>query len=115
MQPIKKAMRLCPIYPAWYLVILADAYRLMGKQDLAVSTLKKAVEQEPDSALASVGLAFILADGELLDEAKAAAEKVLSIDPTFTLTRGAPGICFYEDPALNEKVLENLRKAGLPE
>ena len=115
MQPIKKAMRLCPIYPAWYLVILADAYRLMGKQDLAVSTLKKAVEQEPDSALASVRLANILADADLLDEAKAAAEKVLSIDPTFTLTRGAPGLCFYEDPALNEKVLENLRKAGLPE
>jgi adenylate cyclase len=115
MQPIKRAMRLCPIYPAWYLGVLADTYRLMGKQDLAVSTLKKAVEQEPDSALASVGLAFILADGELLDEAKAAAEKVLSIDPTFTLTRGGPGICVYKDPSLNEKWLENLRKAGLPE
>jgi adenylate cyclase len=114
-QPIKRAMRLCPIYPAWYLNVLAEAYRLMGKQDLALSTLKKAVEQEPDSALASVWLANILADAELLDEAKAAAEKVLSIDPTFTLTRGVRGICFYKDPALNEKLLENLRKAGLPE
>jgi adenylate cyclase len=114
-QPIKRAMRLCPIYPAWYLLVLADAYYLMGKQDLAVSMLKKATEQEPDSALPSVWLANILADAELLDEAKAAAEKVLSIDPTFTLTRSAPGICVYKDPALSEKVLENLRMAGLPE
>ena len=115
MQPIKRAMRLCPIYPTWYLAVLANAYRLMGEQDLAVNTLKKAVEQEPDSALASVWLANILADAELLDEAKAAAEKVLSIDPTFTLTRGARGICFYKNPSLNQKALENLRKAGLPE
>ncbi|MDH3692326.1 MAG: adenylate/guanylate cyclase domain-containing protein [Gammaproteobacteria bacterium] len=114
-QPIKRAMRLCPIYHAWYLMVLADSYRLMGKRDLVVSTLNEAIKHEPDSALAAVWLANVLADAELLDEAKAAAEKVLSIDPTFTLTRGRAGICFYKDPALNERALENLRKAGLPE
>ena len=87
----------------------------MGKRDLAVSTLRKAVEREPDSALASVSLANVLVDADRLDEATAAAEKVLSIDPTLTLTRIAPGICFYKDPKLNEKKLENLRKAGIPE
>jgi adenylate cyclase len=111
----KRAMRLCPIYPAWYLLLLGDSYRLMDKQDLAIRTLKDAVEREPDSALTTVLLANVLAGAELLDEAKVAAEKVLSIDPTFTLTGGLAGICFYKDPALNEKVLENLRKAGLPE
>jgi adenylate cyclase len=35
-QTIKRAMRLCPTYPAWYVATLADAYRLMGKRDLAV-------------------------------------------------------------------------------
>ena len=57
----------------------------------------------------------MLAGAELMDEAQAAAEKVLNIDPTFTLTGAMAGICFYKDPALNEEVLENLRKAGLPE
>ena len=114
-QRIKRAMRLCPIYHAWYLLVLAESYRLMGKRDLVVSTLKEAIKHEPDSALAGVWLANVLADAELLDEAKIAAEKVLYIDPTFTLTGGLAGICFYKDPALNEKVLENLRKAGLPE
>jgi len=112
---IKRAMRLCPIYPAWYLLLLGDSYRLMGKQDLAIRTLKGAIEREPDSAQITVLLANVLAGAELLDEAKVAAEKVLDIDPTFTLTGGLAGICFYKDPALNEKVLENLRKAGLPE
>ena len=108
-------MRLCPIYPPWYLLVLADSYRLMGEQDLVVGTLNEAVERGPDSALAAVFLANALADIEMLDEARAAAEKVLSIDPAFTLTRGAAGLCFYKDPELNRKVLENLRKAGLPD
>jgi tetratricopeptide (TPR) repeat protein len=114
-QRIKRAMRLCPIYPAWYAAVLADGHRLMGEQDLAIRLLKEAIEREPDSAVASVSLTNILVDVERLDEAKAVAEKVLSIDPTFTLTRAAAGICFYKDPTLNEKALENLRKAGLPE
>lgn len=49
-----------------------------------------------------------------LEEAKAAGEKVLAVDPTFTLSRDAPRICAFQDPALNEKTLENLRQAGLP-
>ena len=114
-QRMKRAMRLCPIYPAWYLLVLGDSYRLMGENDLALSALREAIKLEPDSALTSVFLAGFLAEVGLINEAKATVDKVLSIDPTFTSTRGMAGICFYKDPALNEKALVNLRKAGLPD
>ncbi len=108
-------MRLCPNYPAWYLLVLADAHRLLGEPQVAVSTLREAVAQEPDSALSAVWLANIMAEAGLLDEARAAAQKVLDIDPTFTLSRGIAGLCYYKDPALNERAMENMRRAGLPE
>ncbi len=112
---IKRAMRLCPVYPAWYLLLLGQCQYQIGENDQAISTLREAVEREPDSALTMVWLANVLAEVGSVEEAKSVVERILTIDPTFTLTRGALGLSLTKDPALNKRVLENLRKAGLPE
>ncbi len=37
---IKRAMRLSPYYPGWYLAILGSAHRLMGNYDEAIAAFK---------------------------------------------------------------------------
>jgi tetratricopeptide (TPR) repeat protein len=37
---VKKAMRLSPYYPAWYLAVLGHAYRLTGQYEEAITLLE---------------------------------------------------------------------------
>jgi len=48
------------------------------------------------------------------EDARAAAQEVLRIDPKFSAQRYVRMLP-YKDPAINGRVLERLRKAGLPE
>ena len=54
---IKRAMRLSPIFPPWYWVVLGKGYRLMEQYDSAISAYEEAVKREPESILARIWLA----------------------------------------------------------
>ncbi len=110
---IKRAMRLSPIFPPWYFVVLGKGYRLMEQYDSAISAYEEAVKREPESNLARIWLAYVLIEAEFLEKAKSVAEDILSIEPTFSVADWMRESNYT--PAEREKLLKNFRKAGLPE
>jgi adenylate cyclase len=109
---IEKAMRLNPRYPSYYLVNLGIAYLADGRCEEALTPLKKVLTMTPDFTPAHTNLAICYAELGRLEEAKASAETVMRLNPQFSLDavrRGAP----IKDPALLERQMAALRKAGL--
>jgi adenylate cyclase len=81
----KKALRLNPYPPGWYIALLGQAYMLDGQYEEAVAILQKGVQRDPDAFLGYVYLstAFSLLGRE--KEARKTAEEVLRLNPTFSL------------------------------
>ncbi len=115
---IKKAMRLSPYYPAWYLMYLADSYFMVGRYDESIALNKKLLERtlkgEYPIYTGHMGLAvnYMLLGQE--EEGRAHAAEALKANPSYsleTLRSRHP----YKDPAVLDRYLEPLRKAGIPE
>jgi adenylate cyclase len=111
--PIKKAMRLSPYYPTFYLIQLGRAYRMTGRYEEAIVEYKKLACRMPDSLYSHLGQVLSYAHLGRLEEARAAVAKLLQAEPDYSLevhkrTTAAKGTNLERD-------LELLRKAGLPE
>jgi adenylate cyclase len=108
----KRAMRLNPKAPSWYLHSLAEANRNMGRYDEAIKWGKKAVDRNPKNLPAHLTLAasYSLAGRE--KEAQAEAAEIMRISPNYSLERLAK-----TDPSKNQvkkkRYIDALRKAGL--
>ncbi len=111
---IKRAMRLSPIYPSWYLAMLGSIYHLTGDQNLAVATLREAVQREPESILPKPWFVSALIEAELEDEARSVSADILRLEPGFSRTSWVQSHGF-DDPAVRARISENLANAGLPE
>jgi TolB-like protein len=111
---LKKAMRLCPIYPAWYVGDLAWAHLLMGRQEEAVTIAQEAIGIDPDYIYTYCVLAIAHAELGRTEEAAAAVENILRIDSKCSL-RIFAGSQPFRDSELLDRHLDGLRKAGLPE
>ena len=108
------AIRLSPRPPEFVLWVLVEGLRWSGALDEALAVAKRCVAQAPNSYLAHVKLTSILIDLDRKHEAMDAAKKVLALDPKFSVevygrTQN------YTDPDRLARVLDGLRKAGLPE
>ena len=113
---MKRAMRLNPYYPEWYLGILAQSYRVAGRYEEAIATYNEFLERSRETGgntlLAHLGLASTYVRVGREDEAQAHAAEVLKIDPDFSL-EWVHKATFFKDPALLEEELDALHKAGL--
>ena len=107
----EKAVRLGSPNPG-YLFELGHAYCLSGRYEEAIATLKKLLTHYPNSLHAHLFLAVAYSESGREEEARAAAAEVLRISPKFSLEvmkQRAPNT----DPAVVERHLAALRKAGL--
>ncbi len=111
---IKSAMRHCPIYPAWYLSVLAKAYRGLGRNESAVSAFEASLERNPDDHANRVGLAATLAELGREADAKRTVAAILRLHPEFSIKKYVARLS-YRDPAEITRFEDGLRKAGLPE
>ena len=111
---LKKAMRLCPIYPAFYLGDLAWAYLLMDRREDVIVTAQEAIKIDPDYIYTYIVLAIAYAELGREQEANDAADNVLRIEPEYTLRTFAETKPFRDVDVLDRHI-EGLRKAGLPE
>ncbi len=111
---VDKAMRLSPLYSAWYLAVQAHAYRLTGRHEEAIAIYKNSIERNPNHIGPHIGLTECYAELGRDEEARAQASELLRLSPKFTLTKYAESLT-YKDPAQSKRSLEALRKAGLPE
>lgn len=111
----EKGMRLSP-FDSWAFAAF-DAQALghfhRGRYEAACHAAYRAVQANPRHSITHVQLAAALARLGRLQEAKAAAARVLELHPTFRYGRQFAGVnC---DPALASSLGDALRIAGLPE
>ena len=109
---LEKAMRLNPHYPPFYIYQLGEAYRYTGRYEEAIAAYKKALTHIPDLLIAHLGLAVIYSELDREEEARAEVAEVLRLNPKYSL-EVLRQISPYKDPAVLERMLAALRKAGL--
>jgi adenylate cyclase len=108
----KKAIRLNPMPPDWYLHHLGFAYFLTGHYEETMALSKRILNRNPDYISAYLGLACCNAVLGREEEARAAAAEVLRINPKTSLKYWEKALPFKKQA---DKVLffDALRKAGL--
>jgi tetratricopeptide (TPR) repeat protein len=111
---LKKAIRLNPVAPIFYLNNLAFAYAFSGQYEKAIPLWNRAVERNPDYRFAYSGLtwAYQMTGNEI--KAREAAAEVLRIMPNFSVARAEKTLT-SKNVAQNKSWMEALRKAGLPD
>jgi len=115
---IKKAMRLQPTYPYWYLMELSMCYYWTGRYEMAISVARKSrkLAESGGHAEAIWGYHLMLTLNYIrmgLDqEARNSATELLRLFPAFTLEWDRR-YSFYKDPENLESQHKDLRKAGL--
>jgi TolB-like protein/Tfp pilus assembly protein PilF len=114
---VKKAMRLSPYYPSWYLPVLGHAYRLTGQYNEAIEAMESwRARANPRSELPYLMLAFTYVEAGRGEKAGVAVAEILKRKPKASIEGYAKSKMFaYKDPAEIKRVLNSLRKAGLPE
>jgi Flp pilus assembly protein TadD len=108
-------MRLSP-FDSWMWAAFdaqAMSHLLRGRYEEACRAAYKSVQANPAHSITYVQLAASLAKLGRLDEAKAAAARVLELQPTFRFSRQFAGTNCA--PALAAELGSALRAAGLPE
>jgi len=111
---IQKAMRLSPFYPDYYLGILGQSYRLLGRFEEAIAADKERLARNPENGFSDVRLAAVYSELGREEEARFHAREALKKNPqnSLALMRDAEP---YRDSIQMEHYLELLRRAGLPE
>jgi tetratricopeptide (TPR) repeat protein len=110
----KRAIRLNPIPPAWYLSNLAMAYRVSKQYEKAIETWEDCLKRQSDFWWAHLGLALAYDSLGREKEARAAIKQVQTINPDYSIEM------FKKMPRRKnqteyERVIEVLRKLGIPE
>jgi adenylate cyclase len=111
LEMVKTAMRLSPFHPDWYWDQLAFAYYYNRQYEEAIKAAKRV--PQPWAGIYRE-LAASYAQLDRMEEAQAAAAKVLKLEPGFsteTFRRTMP----FKNPADVDHYLDGLRKAGLPD
>jgi TolB-like protein len=120
---INEALRLSPrdIFAFRWLAFVGFAKLQLGADEEAVAWLRRSIEANRNFPFAHFDLAAALALLGRLDEARAAAQAGLGLNPTFTVRRfleaaaNARGLSDPANLAGHERILEGMRLAGVPE
>ena len=107
---LKKAMRMNPRHPSWYWELLGFAYYEVGQYKEALAALKHG---NKPSFFDHRNLAAVYVRLGRLEEARAEVSKLLEKNPHYTLRseNNSP----YKDENRREHLINDLRKAGMPE
>jgi adenylate cyclase len=109
---IERAMKLCPIFPPYYLGHLGNAYRHAGLYDQAIAAFEAYHKLSPGRGVTD--LVIIFEQLGQAEKAKCWATQLLIADPKFTVNAWAD-TQFRKDTAGLKADLDSLRAAGLPD
>ena len=110
---IKCAIRFSPVYPPWFIEILAASYRESDQVDFAVAAAQEGLRIAPQSINCRLILASALMRGGWQADAESIAREVVGLAPDFSLAQHVAREP-YRDQAVLDRVLGELRSAGLP-
>jgi TolB-like protein/class 3 adenylate cyclase len=110
----EQAMRLSPKHPWWVPHAYGVTLHLVGRKTEAVQSLQKAIALNPEHVLPRAFLAAVFADLGRIDDARAAANEVVRLDPKFSVNRLMRSHTF-NDPERDAKFKHLMKGAGLPD
>ena len=110
---MRKAMRLSPVYPTWYLNILGFALYQVGQHDEAEQVLTLALQREPAYADCRLMLAAAHHARGRLDDARREAAAVRIHDPAFKLSVMEGRLSIVKDRSLVKGFMDLMRELGL--
>jgi adenylate cyclase len=111
---LKEAIRITPVYPPWYMSLLAAAYRDSGQLGESMTAARHAIrlnqaDLEPRLILCT---AHILAGQP--QPARRVAEEIVALAPTFSTASYVASQPYKDDQTL-KRLTATLRAAGLPD
>lgn len=109
-----RGMQLNPYYTWDYLFNVGFSQYLLGDYVQAIKSLEKAQERNENAIPIKIILAASYVRADRLDDAGWVIEQVRVLNPTTTLSHTAKATPLTE-PRLKMQLLDDLRKAGLPE
>jgi len=109
-----RALALDPFFPDMYLQFQAQAVYQLGRYPEAAALLKRRILRNPDTDTSRVWLAAAYGQMGQFEEAREAWREALRVNPTYSLEHRRK-VLPYKNPEDFEKVIDGLRKAGLPE
>lgn len=109
----QKAIRLDPVGTTSIYLHYGGALRITGRFEEAVSAYKKSLQREPNNIFVHVGLAGTYSMMGRDKEARAAAEKILRLNPNFSLASYSKILSMFKDQLEMDKFIQALSKAGL--
>lgn len=112
---IKKAMLLNPYYTWEYPWNLGRAYYSLGQYERAIEELQKALARNENAVPPRLFLAASFSQLKMKDDAEWEVDQIMVINPDFTLSHLAKAAPPFEDKEQLERVMHDLRTAGLPE
>lgn len=107
------AMRLSPKHPWWLPFGYGLALHLVGRKEDAVQTYKKAIDLGAKNARTYARLAAVYVDIGRMDDAKAAIEEALRLEPNYTASNYEEAYPLH-DPQRDAWYRKLLLRAGLP-
>jgi len=114
---VNKAMRLDPHYPAYYLFVLGLAHFSMEQFEAAVNSFERTLKRNPENYVPLLHLAAAYAHIGRGQEAAATIDELNKVLPMINLeSLNGPYMRFkYKEQVDKDRLLDGLRKAGLPE
>jgi TolB-like protein/lipopolysaccharide biosynthesis regulator YciM len=119
-EQMKKAIRLGARYHAYFLFKFVLNYAFLGRYDEAIAALNRFKERcrkgefpMGSIAWAQTGFAVVYVELGRVEEARALVAEAQKVKPGLSLERFKRPP--YKDPVYSQRLIENLRKAGLPE
>ena len=110
----ERALRLNPIPSSGYFRSLGLTYIFVGNYEEAIAAFKKSLDRSPNDFLTRFSLACVYSLAGRNEDAQAEAQRVLQINPDFSLNQFAKRLT-YKYPKDKELIVGAAKKAGLPE
>jgi adenylate cyclase len=117
---LKQAMRLNPYYPSWYLSRLAMCYQMVGQYEESAAAYEEVIKRHRKTETTVpwdrhyLYLAATYSRLGRLDEARDLVSKALEFNPKMTVGLWRDRFQ-YKNPDHTERILDSLRKVGLPD
>ena len=109
-----RALALDPFFSDVYMQPQAQALYQLGRYPDAAALLKRRILRNPDTDTSRVWLAAAYGQMGQFEEARATWREALRVNPAFSLEHRRKALP-YKNTEDYERVLDGLRKAGLPE
>jgi len=110
---MRRGMRLCPTYPAWYLNILGFAHYQCAEYDEAERVLRLALVREPAYTDCRLILAGAHQARGRIDDARHEAREAMRLEPGFRLKQLEARLAIVKDRDMLARFVAMLRQLGL--